>query len=100
MAKILVDYPNNELSKHHIQTLHHIDLYEEYLYQRISNIEYKATDTFEELLGKSYSNWAVEELLKVGVVSIYHFWEKSVILFLNNQSKRQNITQLRKRESQ
>ncbi len=91
MATILVEYPKNDILKCHIHTLHHIDLYQDYLYGKVSTIEYEATDSLEDLLGKSYSNWAAEELLKVGVVSVYHFLEKCIVSFLYDQFKKQNI---------
>lgn len=96
MAAIIVEYPRNEVQKRYIHTLHQIDLYQGYLYERISNIEYESTDMLEELLGKSYQNWATEELLKLGVVSIYHFWEKSIVSLLNDQADSKAI-QLPKR---
>lgn len=92
MAAIIVEHPRNEVLKRHIHTLHQIDLYQGYLYERISSIEYEPTDTLEELLGKSYSNWAAEELVRLGVVSIYHFWEKSIVSLLKDQADRQAIS--------
>ena len=91
MAAIIVEYPRNELLKRHIHTLHQIDLYHGYLYERISAVEYESNDEFEEMLGKSYSNWAAEELFRLGIVSIYHFWEKSIVSLLKEQAARQAI---------
>jgi collagenase-like PrtC family protease len=42
-------------------------------------------DIPEEELSKTYLQWATDEVLKVGYISLYHLWEKQIVNLLKYQ---------------
>ncbi len=65
---------------------HHKDLYLGFLLPSVTN-QYPAEpiDVLEEELSKTYLQWATDEVLKVGYISLYHLWEKQIVNLLKYQ---------------
>ena len=93
MTKIEVDALGNVLIKNFTQTRHFIDLYSEYIYGNIEDdLNRYSDEPLEREFGRVYASWAQEEVLKVGLVTIYHCWEKQLKALLKQQADRLELT--------
>lgn len=90
MSKIQVDYLRDKIAVNHVHTLHFISLYRGYIYE-VSTKDLKSGDTELGILDSSFANWAGEEILRVGLIILYHHWEKSICALLTEQGMHTNI---------
>ena len=91
-SKIIIHGFLDQLVINTVQTSHFRDLYLGFFYEMMK--KEKAEDCSEGLLkefGEAYYDWALEELLKIGLVTIYHYWEKCMNCFIKDQAKTLNI---------
>ena len=89
MSKLIVDYPNNEVLVHHVHALQFIDLYAEYIYPKVIQDADNTTPENDPFgLGRATSLWGAEQVLRVGLITLYHHWERSLNELLAAQAQR------------
>jgi len=75
---------------------HFLDLY---LFFIKGMVEQEKTKESESPLlnepGNVYGSWALEEVYKVGLVTLYHHWEKSIKKLMKDQSAAQGLQLIR-----
>lgn len=83
---------NDQLVINTVQTGHFQDLYLHFFHDKIEEEKNKdvEVDFINEFNGM-YCNWALEEILKLGLVTIYHFWERCLRQLFKEQSNFLNI---------
>jgi hypothetical protein len=91
MSKIIVNFQINQILIRHVHALHYISLYGQYIYESVTSqhVENGATDGLD--LADVHSRWAGEEVLRVGLITLYHHWEKSISSLIKEQSLRLNV---------
>lgn len=87
-SKIVTHGFDDQIVRNTVHTMHFRDLYLGYFYDKIEEEKVKddSEDVFKEF-NEMYCNWALEEILKIGLVTIYHFWERCIKGLINEQSK-------------
>ena len=92
-SKIVTHGINNQLVINTIQTRHFQDLYLHFFHDKIEEEKNKDTEVdFINAFNGMYCNWALEEILKLGLVTIYHFWERCLRQLFKEQSNFLNIS--------
>ncbi len=91
-SKIITQGFDDQLVINAVQTLHFRDLYLGFFYEKIEEKKTKAcSENVINEFSQLYCNWALEEILKMGLVTIYHFWERCIRQLIKDQAKILNI---------
>lgn len=90
MSKIQVDYLHDSVSVNCTRTHHFITLYRGYIYE-VSTKDLVKLDSELESMETSFVKWAAEEVLRVGLITLYHHWERSICALLKEQGDRSKI---------
>jgi hypothetical protein len=75
-----------------VQAMHIVSLYGEYLYPRIVDAAVAPDEPSDLLgLGRPMAHWASEQVLRVGLITLYHQWERMASAFLSEQGETWSI---------
>ena len=92
MSKLATIYPNDDVVVCQMQALHIVSLYGEYIFPKVAEESLKPDDPMDPLnLVRGTSLWAAEQVLRVGLITLYHQWERATAQLLNQQSARWRI---------
>lgn len=92
MSKLATFYPRDEVAACQIQALHIVSLYGEYIFPKVAEESQSPNDPTDPLnLAQGMSLWAAEQVLRVGLITLYHQWERATGQLLNEQSSRWGI---------
>ena len=92
MSKIVVQGFLDLTTQAWAHTSHYFDLYLSFFKETVGEEKKKASDSLLlEEFGQIYAGWALEEVYKLGLVTVYHHWEKCIKKLLREQSAAQGL---------
>lgn len=91
-SKIITQGFDDQLVINTVQSLHFRDLYLGFFYEKVEEEKFKnSSEGVIQEFNEIYCDWALEEILKLGLVTIYHFWERCLRRLFKDQSEILNI---------
>jgi len=98
MSKIVVKGLLDPATQAWAHAGHFIDLYLSFFKELVEAEKKKESEDLEPLFnefGEIYASWATEESFKVGLVTVYHHWEKSIKKLMIDQAEEQELSLLK-----
>lgn len=96
MTKIVVDGFLDPAIQARVHAGHYLDFYLFFVKEMIEREKSRQSDSrLMNEFGQTYGNWAQEEIYKVGLVTVYHHWEKCISKLLKNQESKNSVKLLK-----
>lgn len=98
MSKVVVKGMLDPASQAWVHASHFLDLYLSFFRELVEAEKNKESEELDPLFnefGQVYASWATEEAFKVGLVTVYHHWEKCIKKLMSEQAEEQGLALLK-----